>query len=103
QCSAHQRHPHSFPTRRSSDLGFSRLWLKLVDRVMHFQARLKQSPVGMMLALASDVLQHPFEIALSEADHAVAALPLQPLSGHSRSEEHTSELQSLAYLVCRLL
>src|SRR3989441_3460614 len=28
-----------------------------------------------------------------------------PLRGvnHSRSEEHTSELQSLAYLVCRLL
>src|SRR5687767_15713263 len=25
------------------------------------------------------------------------------LSGHGRSEEHTSELQSLAYLVCRLL
>src|SRR2546425_2693106 len=23
--------------------------------------------------------------------------------GHTRSEEHTSELQSLAYLVCRLL
>src|SRR2546425_5652891 len=28
----------------------------------------------------------------------------QPLSGfQTRSEEHTSELQSLAYLVCRLL
>src|SRR3989441_8737313 len=26
-----------------------------------------------------------------------------PLFGHERSEEHTSELQSLAYLVCRLL
>src|SRR2546425_9264036 len=26
-----------------------------------------------------------------------------PLVGHERSEEHTSELQSLAYLVCRLL
>src|SRR2546425_3503649 len=25
------------------------------------------------------------------------------ITGHSRSEEHTSELQSLAYLVCRLL
>src|SRR2546425_2042265 len=25
------------------------------------------------------------------------------LRGHDRSEEHTSELQSLAYLVCRLL
>src|SRR2546425_5637137 len=24
-------------------------------------------------------------------------------NGHARSEEHTSELQSLAYLVCRLL
>src|SRR6266545_6338884 len=27
----------------------------------------------------------------------------QPLHGWGRSEEHTSELQSLAYLVCRLL
>src|SRR2546425_2720138 len=27
----------------------------------------------------------------------------QPWSRYSRSEEHTSELQSLAYLVCRLL
>src|SRR5205823_13030019 len=26
-----------------------------------------------------------------------------PLATHGRSEEHTSELQSLAYLVCRLL
>src|SRR2546425_6034509 len=25
------------------------------------------------------------------------------VDGHERSEEHTSELQSLAYLVCRLL
>src|SRR5687767_15659378 len=27
----------------------------------------------------------------------------ETLNGQSRSEEHTSELQSLAYLVCRLL
>src|SRR5687767_15500960 len=27
----------------------------------------------------------------------------QDRAGHVRSEEHTSELQSLAYLVCRLL
>src|SRR5229473_7808447 len=27
----------------------------------------------------------------------------QPTDNHDRSEEHTSELQSLAYLVCRLL
>src|SRR3989441_2302782 len=35
---------------------------------------------------------HPFERALDRATHREA-----------RSEEHTSELQSLAYLVCRLL
>src|SRR3712207_7190135 len=31
------------------------------------------------------------------------ALPRQALVGHERSEEHTSELQSRQYLVCRLL
>src|SRR2546425_11913262 len=30
-------------------------------------------------------------------------LRMASLRSHSRSEEHTSELQSLAYLVCRLL
>src|SRR3712207_8381032 len=29
--------------------------------------------------------------------------PAQPRSAHHRSEEHTSELQSRQYLVCRLL
>src|SRR5687767_16031723 len=33
------------------------------------------------------------------ADHTVSF----PSHAHCRSEEHTSELQSLAYLVCRLL
>src|SRR5205823_13927787 len=32
-----------------------------------------------------------------------AADPDPPCGQHPRSEEHTSELQSLAYLVCRLL
>src|SRR3712207_8601050 len=30
-------------------------------------------------------------------------LPLHPTGNHFRSEEHTSELQSRQYLVCRLL
>src|SRR5205823_9284685 len=33
----------------------------------------------------------------------MAAVTWRPKFGISRSEEHTSELQSLAYLVCRLL
>src|SRR6185437_17001064 len=32
-----------------------------------------------------------------------SSLTLATISGRPRSEEHTSELQSLAYLVCRLL
>src|SRR5687767_15324059 len=33
----------------------------------------------------------------------MTAIPGLTLARHDRSEEHTSELQSLAYLVCRLL
>src|SRR2546425_8411300 len=33
----------------------------------------------------------------------VIELGFPPVLRHNRSEEHTSELQSLAYLVCRLL
>src|SRR2546425_6432081 len=62
------------------------------------------------LALAADV----GVVAGQDAgvDHAYLAVhdraqPLldgaRELSGLGRSEEHTSELQSLAYLVCRLL
>src|SRR3989441_5867285 len=35
--------------------------------------------------------------------YAVVQLRQENLRADSRSEEHTSELQSLAYLVCRLL
>src|SRR2546425_1912893 len=37
------------------------------------------------------------------ADGSVLAYAADVLRGLARSEEHTSELQSLAYLVCRLL
>src|SRR5205823_10252517 len=42
-------------------------------------------------------------------DNLARSVPLRPsavrlaVNFHERSEEHTSELQSLAYLVCRLL
>src|SRR2546425_7765208 len=41
---------------------------------------------------------------LSQADHVLSPLPMFHVGGlNNRSEEHTSELQSLAYLLCRLL
>src|SRR2546425_9643265 len=39
----------------------------------------------------------------ARGDLRVAELGDRHLGGRKRSEEHTSELQSLAYLVCRLL
>src|SRR2546425_5125641 len=46
---------------------------------------------------------YPYRLGVTEeralANARIAAKRLKPL----RSEEHTSELQSLAYLVCRLL
>src|SRR5205823_14428322 len=45
-----------------------------------------------------------FEHAALHFAHLVETLPVQYRQGfYERSEEHTSELQSLAYLVCRLL
>src|SRR2546425_3715377 len=41
--------------------------------------------------------------ARSTSAITVAATNASPGRSRSRSEEHTSELQSLAYLVCRLL
>src|SRR2546425_8424030 len=50
--------------------------------------------------LIPDVHEHP----LFEAVHRDPLLRPAPANGlEERSEEHTSELQSLAYLVCRLL
>src|ERR1041384_8149038 len=47
------------------------------------------------------------KVELPEASEIATVLPLSCLIlvilGETRSEEHTSELQSLAYLVCRLL
>src|SRR2546425_6546763 len=50
----------------------------------------------------------PQQLAALVADDAIEHAPgllrvLDRIVGYQRSEEHTSELQSLAYLVCRLL
>src|SRR5205823_12088961 len=81
----------SFPTRRSSDL--PDIWaegvrfpaLKLVEKGT------KRRDVEYMMA------------ANSRTPTFLGDLRAQVGATELRSEEHTSELQSLAYLVCRLL
>src|SRR5205823_10406950 len=93
---------HSFPTRRSSDLlsigsvvglGAICFALLLEKKVPPWAALGVVVAGGAVIGLAHGLL--------------VTKLGLQPflvtLCGLFRSEEHTSELQSLAYLVCRLL
>src|SRR5690625_7043203 len=67
---------------------------------------LKETPVASIEAVgAREILDSrgnptvEVEVALEDGTIARAAVP----SGASRSEEHTSELQSRGHLVCRLL
>src|SRR5687767_15664887 len=83
-CFGNQPALHSFPTRRSSDL----------HRLAAYDADeyegLSLKPQGIKAKYCPDYL---LRSACKAWDDAVE---------FGRSEEHTSELQSLAYLVCRL-
>src|SRR5205823_14711512 len=86
----------SFPTRRSSDLG----------------ASLPSTCTSMFFAFLASSVWVASTCSTSEVPMPCASAPKAPCvevcespqtTEVERSEEHTSELQSLAYLVCRLL
>src|ERR1041384_5622798 len=54
-------------------------------------------------SLVQALVQQAESVALYPQHFQPAQAPVREHDQHSRSEEHTSELQSLAYLVCRLL
>src|SRR5438445_3466327 len=83
--SSHHRNLHSFPTRRSSDLVIERF----VTATQFGQLRIP------LTITATDL--DSGELVLLGAGGLGGDVPLH------RSEEHTSELQSRQYLVCRLL
>src|SRR5687767_15496513 len=84
-----------FPTRRSSDLSF---WFGLF-RTANPTQRAQRSRGGRSeeLKREGNDLVLPFCCPFSALSAYLCVLC------DERSEEHTSELQSLAYLVCRLL
>src|SRR5205823_12876404 len=95
------QYPPPFPTRRSSDLVFTDYrGLKVKDmQVLRANLKAKGGELHVLkntlfrLAAGADAETLPAE--LHNGPTAIAFI--------FRSEEHTSELQSLAYLVCRLL
>src|SRR5690606_39625864 len=88
---AHRARP-SFPTRRSSDLGTATVARPL-------QIALGSIPIDRNMAMATRALA-----TLNRPGIATSATSFSPPGpSATRSEEHTSELQSRENLVCRLL
>src|SRR5438045_6750659 len=79
-CYGDHRDLHSFPTRRSSDLG---------------------APAR--LSAIHSFAKAPLRMSASSRRISSRTAGLITRSPRVRSEEHTSELQSLRHLVCRLL
>src|SRR5690606_41737058 len=94
--------PHSFPTRRSSDLArdgalVARAGIVLLPPVLP-EARLVLRP---RFVQAGDAA--PREGGHPETPRGAVLLGAGHRHENPRSEEHTSELQSRENLVCRLL
>src|SRR5205823_9222559 len=92
---------HSFPTRRSSDLS--------IVRPAPTAARLPGAPIATIFSPATPISAGSAPVGSTAVPPEtirsnIAPLPLSLRASEiARSEEHTSGLQSLAYLVCRLL
>src|SRR5205814_6651210 len=98
---APRRAPPSFPTRRSSDLAevdeLDRA--ALADQhVARLEIAVDDAGAVRGFEAGGDLLQDVLRVL----DRHEAALR-DHLGERARSEEHTSELQSLRHLVCRLL
>src|SRR5207253_11101943 len=100
---AHLRHPHSFPTRRSSDLSRGR-GLPLGSPSSERGLGSPRSPRRSTNRRGggSAVRTPPATGGRRPPCRAPSPGRLSPRLP-SRSEEHTSELQSRGHLVCRLL
>src|SRR5205814_10464599 len=96
----HHRYLHPFPPRRSSDLGFA------ATGAGTFRAVWPDNRTGVDQLWTAPITVNgtaalngsPELAALRDVTKQVAVNVTK-----SRSEEHTSELQSLRHLVCRLL
>src|SRR5205814_10600305 len=97
------RSTHSFPTRRSSDLAIAKVDELHLDAVLHDsheEDHYHLKPVAFpppMLGVAIEPERRGDEQRLADTLHKLTAE--DPCVRIERSEEHTSELQSLRHLV----
>src|SRR5205823_15029327 len=98
---AHRRLPPSFPTRRSSDLDIRQDRPSALTRRPKRQAHAAHG--NGWLGVSTSVVRR-IHVSSRNAHQRLPQIGAPITAGpFYRSEEHTSELQSLAYLVCRLL
>src|SRR5205823_12400593 len=89
---------HSFPTRRSSDLQTINVTLNSVNGSTNLII-----PMSILIAdVNGNGAVNASDVSLTKSRIGQSITQTNSRSD-VRSEEHTSELQSLAYLVCRLL
>src|SRR5205823_13725323 len=92
---------HSFPTRRSSDLiGLPMVGFSSSSR---HREKLAHTVVSVGPYALKKCLPLPHSFTSAAGQWSPPTTMVRKVGNFSRSEEHTSELQSLAYLVCRLL
>src|SRR5437879_11019381 len=94
-----QTAPLSFPTRRSSDLNLGSQMI---------QSMADSDYAVIKAAVMAEVKTHFRPEFVNRIDevvvfHALGEEQIRAIARIQRSEEHTSELQSPMYLVCRLL
>src|SRR5262249_61353428 len=94
---AYHTHPdlHSFPTRRSSDLHTGYEWATTARSLTGVGWRVTR-------VARHSTLVTPYADKKGRCECKRAGLRVRA-ADYGRSEEHTSELQSLTNLVCRLL
>src|SRR5205823_13498311 len=98
QSSTPHRDLHSFPTRRSSDLYAA--WARVHECPLTISERRASRLRNLVAGKTSGMSRATVAIAVVFVG-AIVCFANDWI--YARSEEHTSELQSLAYLVCRLL
>src|SRR5205823_12422008 len=100
---APRRDLHSFPTRRSSDLAILDWMMPKMDgvQVCRELSRVPHPKSIYIILLTAKGRREDVVAGLQAGANDYITKPFCPEELRARSEEHTSELQSLAYLVCR--
>src|SRR5205814_8448213 len=99
--SGYHRDIHSFPTRRSSDL----VNPDAVTGPVRPLAQIRRTPISLatITALRDSTRAYLSRNGFAPPERDQEKASAQLAQPRRRSEEHTSELQSLRHLVCRLL